>query len=111
MDTSIEVANEAPPSSLATSEKGDVVRRLLTELTSLTKEDRNLTVRKAFQAVQLAQERRNHAEKQWLIALSLLRRVVGGPTFAIDGQRYQIRIREGKPFICILDEHNPAQAA
>jgi hypothetical protein len=84
-------------------EREDVIRRLITELTSLTKEDRQLAVRKAFQAVQLAQERRNRAEKQWLIALRVLRRVVGGPTFTIDGQKYQIRVRDGRPFICILD--------
>lgn len=85
-------------------EREGVVRRLITELTALTKEDRNLAVRKAFQAVQIAQERRNHADKQWSIALKILRRVVGGPTFAIDGQRYQIRTRDNKPFICILDD-------
>ncbi len=92
-------------------EREDVIHRLITELTSLTKENRNLAIRKAFQAVQLAQERRNRADKQWLIALRVLRRVVGGPTFAIDGQKYQIRVRDGKPFICILDEANKASAA
>ena len=92
-------------------EKEDVIRKLITELTSLTKEDRQLAVRKAFQAVQLAQERRNRAEKQWLIALRVLRRVVGGPTFVIDGQKYQIRVRDGRPFICILDEAGRSSAA
>jgi hypothetical protein len=80
-----------------------VVNRLLHELANLTHVDRKIAVRKCFHAVQLAQEKRNRATKEWLIALRVLRKIAGGPTFVMDGQQYQIRMRDGKPFICVIE--------
>lgn len=99
-----------PASTSGYTQAGDVVKKLVSELLTLTKENRSLAVRRALQAVQEAQERKNAANKQWQIALTILRKVAGSSTFEVDNHHYQIRVRDGKPFICSLDK-SPTLAA
>tara|TARA_R100000656_G_scaffold104176_1_gene76233 strand:- start:268325 stop:268600 length:276 start_codon:yes stop_codon:yes gene_type:complete len=74
--------------------------------------NREKAVLEAYELVQMCEARLQRAEKDYLASLRVLRKIAGSPTIQVsDGKLVQIRVRDGKPFICDLDPTKHDKAA